>query len=68
MVLFETAQIPLGSTITTAEQPGSGRPGETNLSGSQVLVGCVAALCTVSLLLWAVIKLWLFEPIILEVR
>jgi hypothetical protein len=31
-----------------------------NLSGSQVLVGSLSALCTVSLLLRAVIRLWLF--------
>ena len=32
-----------------------------NLSGSQVLAGWLSALCTVGLLLWAIIKLWLFE-------
>ena len=34
---------------------------EINLSGSQVLVGWLSALSTVGLLLWAIIKLWLFE-------
>jgi hypothetical protein len=32
-----------------------------NLSGSQVLVGWLSALCMVGLLLWAIIRLWLFE-------
>jgi hypothetical protein len=32
-----------------------------NLSGSQVLVGSLSALRTVSLLLWAVTWLWLLE-------
>jgi hypothetical protein len=32
-----------------------------NLSGSQVLVGWLSALCTVGLVLWAIIRLWLFE-------
>jgi hypothetical protein len=32
-----------------------------NLSGSQVLVACVSALVSVSLLLWAFLHLWLFE-------
>jgi hypothetical protein len=32
-----------------------------NLSGSQVLVGCVSALCGVGLLLWVIVQLWLFE-------
>jgi hypothetical protein len=40
--------------------PSSTRDG-VNLSGSQVLVGCVSALGTVGLLLWVIIKLWLFE-------
>jgi hypothetical protein len=34
---------------------------EINLSGSQVLVGSLSALCKVALLLWAIIKLWQFE-------
>jgi hypothetical protein len=34
-------------------------PYELNLSGSQLLVGSLSALCTVGLLLWAVLKLWL---------
>lgn len=62
MTLVETAQMPLGSTVTTVDQPGSARPGEINLSGWQVLVGWVSALSAVGLLLWAVTKLWLFEP------
>jgi hypothetical protein len=36
-------------------------PNEINLSASQVLVGSISALCTVGLLLWAIIKLWVFE-------
>jgi len=32
-----------------------------NLSGSQVLAGWLSALCTVGLVLWAIIQLWLFE-------
>jgi hypothetical protein len=33
----------------------------SNPSGSQVLVGCVSAFCSIGLLLWAVLHLWLFE-------
>ena len=62
MTIVETAQSRLDSHLSTAERSGSGRPGELNLSGSLVLVGWVSALCTVGLFLWAVIKLWLFEP------
>src|ERR1700751_842863 len=36
-------------------------PNEINLSGSQVLVGWLSALCTAGLLSWAIIKLWLVE-------
>jgi len=32
-----------------------------NLSGSQVLVGSMSALCGASLLFWTFLKLWLFE-------
>ena len=62
MTLVETAQMPLDSTMAIAEQTLTGRPRELTLTASQVLAGCIAALSTVSLLLWAVIKLWLFEP------
>jgi hypothetical protein len=34
---------------------------EINLFGSQVLIGSLSALCTIGLLLWAIIQLWLFE-------
>lgn len=61
MTLAETAQMPLVSSVAKVEQPNSGRPGELNLSGSQVLVGFVSALCTVGMLLWGLINLWLLE-------
>jgi hypothetical protein len=32
-----------------------------DLSGSHLLVGCISALVAVGLLLWAFLKLWLFE-------
>lgn len=62
IAIIKTAQIPFRSEVVAAERLGSGRPGELNLSGSQVLVGCVSALGTVGLLLWTLIKFWLFEP------
>lgn len=34
---------------------------EISLSGSQLLAGFATVLCFVSVLLWAVLKLWLFE-------
>jgi len=35
---------------------------ELKLSGSQLIVGCVFFLGAAKLLLWAILKLWLFEP------
>jgi len=34
---------------------------EINLSGSRLLAGSATALCFVGVLLWAVLKLWLFS-------
>lgn len=45
--------------------PGLFRPTvahEVNLSGSQLVVGCICFLGAAGLLLWAFLKLWLFEP------
>lgn len=36
------------------------RPYEINVSGSQVLVGVLSGLGAIGLLVWAVIRLWLF--------
>jgi hypothetical protein len=62
MMFVETAETPLDSSIFAAGEANSGRPGELTLTGSQVLAGCVSVLGTVGLLVWAVIRLWLFEP------
>ena len=35
---------------------------ELNLTGSQLVVGCMCFLGAIRLALWAVLKLWLFEP------
>jgi hypothetical protein len=48
-------------------KPGNANPSRSfgsnviNLSGAQVVAGSLSALCTVGLLLWAIIRLWLFE-------
>ena len=61
MTLIETAPMPRDANVAAAEQPSLSRPGELTLTGSQVLAGFVSALFAVSLLLWALIKLWLLE-------
>lgn len=47
--------------LRLADSAPSSTPLGLNLSGSQVLIGWVSALGTVGLLLWAFMKLWLFE-------
>ena len=48
-------------TLRSSNAAPSFTRNEINLSGSRVLVGSLSALGTVGLLLWAIIKLWLFE-------
>jgi hypothetical protein len=36
------------------------RPNEINFSGSQILVGLASVVGSVGLLVWAVVRLWLF--------
>jgi len=59
-VLGTTQLRPRLSMGNAKASPSFARDG-INLSGSQVLVGWLSALCTVGVLLWAIIKLWLFE-------
>jgi hypothetical protein len=58
----------LGATqLQPKRKPGNANPAPSfagrgiSLSGFQVLVGWLSALCTVGLLLWAIIQLWLVE-------
>ncbi len=59
LTVRETAQLQpkLGSANPAFSFAGSG----INLSGSQVVVGFLSASCAVGLLLWVIIRLWLFE-------
>lgn len=61
LALLETAQLPPKSQVRAAVAPRPFPPYELNLSGSQLLIGCISALCAVGLLLWVFMKLWLFE-------
>ena len=58
---LETTQLRPKLELSNASPGRSFTRNEINLSGSQVLVGSLSALCTVGLLLWAIIKLWLIE-------
>ena len=47
--------------VTPHLQQGAALPSEINLSGSELLVGFASAICLTGLVLWALLKLWLFE-------
>jgi hypothetical protein len=61
LTVLETAQIQsrlrLRRTNPTPLLAGK----RIDLSGTHVLVGSLSAFCTVGLLLWAFVRLWLFE-------
>lgn len=57
---------PAPARVQTAARPAAPirlqQPYELNLSVAQLLVWFGSAFSVMSLLLWAVLKLWLFEP------
>jgi hypothetical protein len=66
---FPFASVSTGSgqvnLVVKPPRPGVIRPvvaHELSLSGTQLLVGCVCFLGVAKILLWAFLKLWLFEP------
>jgi hypothetical protein len=62
MTVVEALPVGIGSHADGSEAAQPVRPGELSLTGNQVLAGCAAAFSLVGALLWAVIRLWLFEP------
>ena len=59
--VVETAQLPPETNVRAADARHSQRHKELNLSSNQLLVGFTSAFGAVGLLLWAIVKLWLFE-------
>jgi alcohol dehydrogenase class IV len=59
--VLETTQLRSKLKLVDVNPVSSMPPNRINLSGSQVLVGCLAAFCSVGPLLWAFLHLWLFE-------
>jgi len=47
--------------IPTSCDPQSGTPLQIDLAGAHILIGLVGSISFVGLLLWALLKLWLFE-------
>jgi hypothetical protein len=61
LTALDTTQLRPRLSVGSAKPSPSFAHNGINLSGSQVLVVWSSALCTVGLLLWAIIRLWLFE-------
>jgi hypothetical protein len=52
----------IGPKVVTSDlEQDTALPPEINLSGSELLVGFASAICLIGLVLWALLKLWLFE-------
>jgi hypothetical protein len=61
LTVLETTQPRPKLKWVDANPASSFTPNRIDLSGSQVLAGCLSAFCSVGLLLWAFLHLWLFE-------
>jgi hypothetical protein len=61
LTVLEATQLRPRAKLVNAKPVSSSTHNRIDLSGCRVLVGCVSALCSVSLLLWAFLHLWLFE-------
>jgi hypothetical protein len=62
LTVLEGTKAQRNAVVIRERQDISLRRAAINLSGSQLLVGFTSALCLAGLLLWALLKLWLFEP------
>ena len=61
LAVLETTQLRPKLKVDNAAPAHSFSRNGINLSGSQVLIASLSALCTIGLLLWVIIQLWLFE-------
>jgi len=61
LTVLETAQLRPKLKLVNANPAPSFTRNSSNLSGSQVLVGCLSALCQVGLRFWAFLHFRLFE-------
>ena len=62
VTLASADQVALKTQIRNAKSVRHTAVRELNLTGSQLVVGCMCFLGAIRLVLWAVLKLWLFEP------
>jgi hypothetical protein len=61
LTVLEATQLRPKPKPVIAKPVSSSTHNRIDLSSCQVLVRCVSALCSVSLLLWSFLHLWLFE-------
>jgi hypothetical protein len=61
LTVLEATQLRPKLRLVNRNSVSSSTRNRIDLSGSQVLVGCISALCSVGLMLWAFLHLWLFE-------
>jgi hypothetical protein len=61
LAVLETTQLRPRQKVDNDDPALSFSRNGINLSGSQVLITSLSALCTIGLLLWAIFRLWLFE-------
>jgi len=61
LTVLETAELPPKLRLGRANPTRLRENKRLDLSGAHVLVGTLSAFCTVGLLLWAFVRLWLFE-------
>ena len=59
---FEPAPVSVRTVARPAAPVRLQQPSELSLSAAQVLVWFASAFSVTGLLLWAVLRLWLFEP------
>ena len=62
VTLTSADQVAPKTQIRNAESVRHTAVRELNLTGSQLVVGCMCFLGAIRLVLWAILKLWLFEP------
>jgi hypothetical protein len=62
LLVLESKHLRLKKDAVANSSAPSGRTNELRLSAFQVLVACVSAFCVLGLLVWALLRLWLFEP------
>jgi hypothetical protein len=62
VTLTSADQIAPKTQVSNAESVRHTAVRELNLTGCQLVVGCMCFLGAIRLVLWAVLKLWLFEP------